>query len=172
MSYWIERQISLTDESGGFIFDANRRSLAYSNKGLLIQTDAGVHPINGFKDFDPGPNSAAMRGGNGALVGEGEAKGIYLKIDSIFGGGNWFVRVLGKWNPHKGDPAHDRICVKNPTWQWKLQNNKMEVALNGVQTFNFGHQANRRLALLDILKDATVHKGRLYVMTEAFSRAV
>ena len=113
-----------------------------------------------------------MQGGKGVLVGEGQAKGIYLKVDYILRNSDWFVWSLGKWNPHKGDPAHDRVCVKNPTWQWELQGNKMKVGLNGVKTYNFTHAARRGIGFTsDILKDATAHKGQLYVMTEAFFEA-
>ncbi|MBT6959307.1 MAG: hypothetical protein HN996_12855, partial [Opitutae bacterium] len=152
----------LFHDTGGFVFDANRRSLAYSEDGLLVQSDAGIHLL---LKLTP-PVDAAMSGRNGVLVGE-ENK-VYLKV----GENKWYALSGPGWRGQPTNPSHDRVCFDNPTWKWELRKNKMKIDLNGGNVHRFDYLTDGKIGFSsDELKDATAHKGLLYVMTEGFFEA-
>jgi len=152
---------------GGFKFDNDRRALAYSNVGLLVQSAAGVHPLTKFNEFDPGPGDAAMPGGEGVLVGE--ANKVYLKV----GGDQWHAWNGAGWKKNPSDPSRNRLCVDKPTWKWEMIKNRIKIGLNGGNVHRFDYRlADGKIGFTsDQFIDATAHKGKLFVMTEGFFEA-
>jgi len=157
---------------GGFLFDSNRRQVAFGQAGLFIQTDAGMHLVDRLDKFDPGIDGSLMVGGPGQLVDEPSRPEVFVKHGRVIEDDRWFVRVAGQWKPHNGNPAANRVCVDNPTWKWELLKNEMQVKLAQGNTHQFRHAINQRVGFSsDLLQDAVLHKGLLYVATDAFLEA-
>lgn len=145
----------------GFIWDMNRRGLAYAQDGLLLQSDAGIHPVQVFEDFDPGPNGLARQGG---ILHYEAGRGVFL-----LHGSTWYRRDPTGWTAEVESPVANRTLVHNTTWVWTLQNGQLDVNLSD-PSHNFAlSQTGRGYSFSsDRLVDVATHRNQLYVMTEAF----
>lgn len=148
-------------EDGQFLWDIDRRSLAYADGRLYLQSKAGIHPVDHLADFDLGPDKQAVH--TGALRSE-QGKDLYY-----WDGTKLYRRNQAKWTADVADPALDRILVDNSTWTWRLQNNVVDIKLTGTaQAFGLS-QTDAGLAFTsDRLVAASAHQNQLYVFTEAF----
>jgi len=145
----------------GFTWDLNRRGLAYSEDGLLLQSDAGIHPVRAFAGFDPGPNDLARQ--EGTLHSEA-GSGVFLYHD-----GTWHRRDPAGWVVGIKDPTLNRTLIDNTTWTWTLQDGKLDVKLpDPSHNFTLSQSKSGYSFSSDRLLDAAVHHDQLYVMTEAF----
>lgn len=166
-----EREIDASIASGqakipafsdqGFIWDANRRGLAYGEEGLLVQTDAGIHSVGAFEHFDPGPDGSARQGAT--LHSEG-GFAVFLHHD-----GTWSKRESTGWVTGVKDPVANRILINDSKWRWELQDGELDIQLS-TQPHEFAFLRDERGYSFssDRLLAAAAHEGRLYVMTEAF----
>lgn len=145
----------LTDT--GFLWDQDRRGLAYENGSLRLATALGIGPLNRIENFYHEPATAET----GHLVSEGE--GVYFQA-----GASWFARVSSAWQPI-GDPTANRELFQDSRWTWRVRNSQILVALNrtrynfsaDVTSQGFGFSSDRLLA-------ASSANGQLFVATEAF----
>lgn len=145
----------LTDS--GFLWDAERRGLAYENGVLRLASGLGIGPSNRIENFFAEPTTAAP----GQIVSEDTT--LYFHA-----GANWFARLANRWQAH-ADPTATRALFQDARWNWSVQNSKVRVTLNATP-YNFsadltpagyGFSSDRLLA-------ASSANGQLYVATAAF----
>lgn len=149
---------ALTDR--GFLWDVDRRGLAYENGQLLLQSAAGVHPVNALSGFDAGP--AGLGTGAGRLCTEG-ASAI---LDGAATGAGLWRRDAGQWAGLPSDPALNRVLLDDPVWSWRMAGGQIGVSLRGdTQAFGAGFGADGFGFTSDRLLAASAHAGRLHVMT-------
>ncbi|MCC7368095.1 MAG: hypothetical protein IT306_06725 [Chloroflexi bacterium] len=146
----------------GFLWDADRRGLAFEDGRLLLQSAAGVHPVDALAGFDGGPNGLGTGAGrlrsegtSGALL-DGGAAGLWRRADA----------AARQWQPLPADPALNRPLLDDAVWSWRLADGQIGVALRGdAQAFaaafgpdGFGFTSDRLLT-------GSAHAGRLHLMT-------
>jgi hypothetical protein len=143
----------------GFIWDANRKGIAISSGQTLIQTDAGILPVDRLSDFDLGFEGLAISGGK--LVSEGNQ--VYLQMDD-----RWARRSISGWRSGVTNPLANRLLVQDIRWTWSLNDGQLEVdlarnplAFRAIWDNGFGFN-------FDEILGATTHADRLYVATPAF----
>ena len=143
-----------------FIWDKNRKGLAYSDDGiLLLQSMAGINSVNNFKNFDHGPDKFYLN--QGMLISE-PAKGLFFNYND-----KWFKRENYKWISGVKNPSKDRVFINNHKWNWELKNGKFIVNLN-TNPYNFKINNNNLGFNSDNLIDATVSNRKLFILTDAF----
>jgi hypothetical protein len=156
---------ALTDR--GFLWDVDRRGLAYEGGRLLLQSAAGIHPVDGLVGFDAGPHG--LGAGGGRLRSEG-ASGALLD-GTTTGAGLWQragrpVDFPGQWQQLASDPALDRPFLDDGVWSWRLAGGQVGVALRGdAQAFAAGFGPDGFGFTTDRLVVASAHAGRLHLMT-------
>ncbi|MCP4360105.1 MAG: hypothetical protein GY796_19030, partial [Chloroflexi bacterium] len=140
-------------QEDGFVWDHDRRGLAFSDSGLLLQSDAGIHPVNALTDFD-------LRSGQ-VFYETGE--GLFLKS-----GDGWYRQESGRWQV-TSDPANNRLLLDNAVWQWQMADNNVRITLAG-DSYNFDYSvAGGQFGFSsDNLRAAAAHQNQLFVATEAF----
>ncbi|MCP4111376.1 MAG: hypothetical protein GY749_38575, partial [Desulfobacteraceae bacterium] len=145
----------------GFIWDRNRRHIALKGNNIFIQSEAGIHPVHGYSDFDPGPENIARF--NGRLHNESKNT-LFFELNN-----SWYKRDFRHWEKYHENPAINRVLADNSQWRWVLQNGKINIKLHG-STHNFGYgQGSFGFSFnSDQLADATADDENLYVMTPAF----
>lgn len=140
-------------QSNGFIWDSNRRGLAFNDSGLLLQSDAGIHPVDELVNFDQSAGRIFYETGKGLFLQDGD---------------NWYRPSGGGWLA-ANDPTDGRLLVNNAIWQWQLVNNNMRVTLTGSsQNFAYQQDSNQFGFSSDRLLAASAHENQLFVATEAF----
>jgi hypothetical protein len=145
----------------GFIWDRDRRGLAFSNTSLLLQSDAGIHPINSLTNFDAGPNQLGRQAG---LLHFETGQGIFLQNNNT-----WYKWDSGNWNLHAVNPTISRILLTNNSWEWRLANGDFRVSLAGAaHDFDYPQPENNFSFSTDRLLAAAVHQGQFYIVSEAF----
>jgi len=145
----------------GFLWDEDRRGLAYSDTALLLQSAAGVQPITAqLTSFDAEPNSIALN--TGQLLSSSMG-GIYLYVPTS---GAWFERVNGVWQTST-DPADNRTLVNDSIWTWQISGGLLSINLNGT-AFDFARTPNRVGFTSDQLRSAAALDNQLLVVTDAF----
>jgi hypothetical protein len=146
--------------SRGFTWDRQKRGLAYGGAGLLVHSDAGIHPVESFTGFEAPPDRAAR----GQLYSRETGK-LYVRQ-----GQTWFRRSgPSQWTQTTANPRENRVLVDNATWKWELRNNELHVQLTGDPydfklipgTAGFAFTA-------DLLGDAAAFNNRVMVMSAAF----
>jgi len=136
----------------GFIWDRDRRGLAYSPDGLLLQTAAGVHLLDRLATFDTRPA--------GTLYG--------LAVDGVFArdtAGTWQQFQDGNW-VLADNPLLTRPLFSDTIWMWALQDGVPQITLNG-DAHNFAVTPDGFTA--DQLQAAAAYEGQLFVATDAFT---
>lgn len=141
----------------GFMWDQNKRGLAYSRAGLLVQSDAGIHLVVGHTGFDTPP-------GPGRLYSEQQGQ-VYFAS-----GSTWYLRQsLASWKSGVTNPIANRVLVDNRTWKWELRKGQLQMQLAGKPfQFKLSSTSEGLSFTSDRLVDAAVYNDRLFVMTEAF----
>lgn len=140
----------------GFIWDRNRRGIAYGPEGLLVQTDAGIHPATALRGFDAGPPGA------GRLVSEGGA--VLLAP-----GATWYRRDGARWQPLAADPVLNRTLFQNATWDWQLAGGTLQIRLAGQPfSFQYGPNGPGYGFSFDRISAASAAAGQILVFSEAF----
>lgn len=146
--------------ASGFIWDSNRRGVAYDEGKVLLQSDAGIQAIGSLSGFDPGPGRLAIATAR-------------LRFETGFGpllqdGNSWQERDGQRWNPVP-DPAADRQLLDNSVWTWRLQNSQLQIDLAApVHRFSNGSAADGFGFNFDRLQVASAYQNRLFVATDAF----
>ena len=148
----------------GFTWDHNKRGLAYTQaSGLLILSDAGLHPVNGYTGFESLPGASTL-----------EFQRLYSPQTGIIyyqQGTSWWKRTApGQWQAGITDPIANRVLLDNATWKWQLQNGDVRIQLKG-DSFRF--RPVWTVAGLgftsDLLRDAVAFNTRLAVLSDAFT---
>ena len=149
--------------SRGFIWDQNKRGLAYIHTDagltLFVHSDAGIHPVNGYSGFEAVPNQGRLY--------SPEADRLYFQY-----GNSWWKRSgPSQWKSTALNPMINRTLVDNGTWKWELRQGVLRILLTG-NSYNFKTVAGSSGFgfTSDQLRDAVNFKGTdsLYIMTEAF----
>jgi len=96
----------------GFTWDQDRRALAFDGENLLLQSRAGIHPVEGYRGFDLGPNQAAAD--KGTLRSEA-GMGVFFQL-----GTRWFHRQGKAWR-ETPDPTANRIAFTDGTLTWEVR---------------------------------------------------
>jgi hypothetical protein len=141
----------------GFTWDQNRQGLAYTSAELLVQSDAGIHPVKGYTGFEPPP-------GQGHLYSYQAGK-IFFKS-----GRTWYERQgPSNWKKVAADPGANRVIVDNDTWKWEKRNDEVEIRLKK-DNYDFKLiSTGAGLAFTaDLLQDAAAVENQLMVMSAAF----
>jgi hypothetical protein len=150
----------------GFNWDKNKRGLAYGARGLLVLSDAGLHPISGYNGFEAEPGETV---GSGGTIYSRQKGTIYYRR-----GQRWFRRnAPSTWTGGVADPRKNRNLLENSTWKWDMVNGRLRIKLKG-QSHGFKPEITARgLGFTsDRLQDAAAVNDRLMVMSEAFFEAV
>ncbi|MGE3912901.1 MAG: hypothetical protein AB7K36_26320, partial [Chloroflexota bacterium] len=150
---------ALTDR--GFLWDLDRRGLAYAGGRLLLQSAAGIHPADALTGFDAGPGGLGT--GAGRLRTE---TGTGAILDGQAAGAGLWQLDQGTWTALPSDPALDRPLLDDAAWSWRMSGGQIAVTLRGdAQAFaasfggdGFGFTSDQLLA-------GSAHAGRLYLMT-------
>lgn len=144
----------------GFIWDKNKRGLAYGDAGLLVHSDAGIHPVDSYTGFETLPPRASQ----GQLYSRETGK-LFVQQ-----GQTWFQRTgPSNWVRVAADPRADRVMVDNRTWKWEMRNGKLHIQLKGNSHDFQLISGNAGLAFTsDLLKDAAAIDNRLMVISGAF----
>lgn len=139
----------------GFLWDRNRRGLAYTADGLIIQSDAGIHPITTLDWFDmgtDGSNAGQLHGEAGRLLYER--------------GGRWSERTAQGWIS-TDDPTQTRDLFATAEWAWRLAEGALRVRLDeSAEPLPTTRDGNRFSFDADRLVDAVLYQGALYLLTE------
>lgn len=141
----------------GFTWDQEKQGLAYTSTDLLVHSDAGIHPVNGYTGFEPAP-------GPGRLYSH-EANKIFFKS-----GQTWYQRQgPSNWKKGAADPIANQIIVDNDTWKWEKRNGVVGIRLKR-DNYDFKLiSTGAGLAFTsDLLQDAAAMGNQLMVMTAAF----
>lgn len=145
----------------GFIWDSGRRSVGYDGTRLLLQSDAGIHPVDRLQAFDAGPDALAL---TEALLESDTGGGVFLRHEN-----GLYRREQGNWITAPVDPLHNRQLVDNSIWDWRLQNGALTIELGGERGSFALVQAGAGMAFTsDLLRAATAYRDSLYVATDAF----
>ncbi len=148
-------------ENGAFIWDVDRRSLAYADERLYLQSHAGIHPVDQLGDFDPGPEELARA--TGSLQSEAGSALYY------WDGATRYQQSASGWRVVAADPAAVRTLVNNTTWQWQLDGNTLTIDLVGIPYgFDLTETDDGLSFTADRMVAASAHDDQLHVMTEAF----
>ena len=152
----------------GFVWDTGRRGIAYQNGQIILQTDAGLHPAQSLANFDPGPDKLAVQGGQ--LYYEGDQ--IYLAQGdkwTRFQPSPWYWPGPGSWEADVLDPIANRLMLTNYRWQWDMQVDQIAITLpDESHQFALSQGPDGLAFNADLLQDAVLHNGDLYVMSQAF----
>jgi WD40 repeat protein len=144
----------------GFAWDQDKRGIAYGDAGLLVHSDAGIHPLDSYTDFETLPPQAPQ----GRLYSRETGK-LFIRQ-----GQTWYRRTgPSNWVRAAADPGANRVMVDTRTWKWEMRNGKPHIQLKG-NSFDFKLiSGNAGLAFTsDLLKGATAIDNRLMVMSGAF----
>ncbi len=148
--------------SGGFIWDADRRGLAYDGSTLLLQSAAGIDPARQpFANFDPGPNELARRDAVLQSDGSGAA---YLYDPPT---GDWYQLDNGRWQNNVSDPHLNRDLLDNNDWSWRLNNGSLNIKLKQ-EAHNFDVLPGDFGFNMDKLRAGAAWGGDIFVATDAF----
>jgi hypothetical protein len=144
--------------TNGFVWDNNRRHVAYVGDEIHLQSDAGIQVLGSrLSRFDGGLNNIALT--NAKLISiDG---GLYLDDNDT-----WYQFLNGSWQPAT-NPNLSRSWVNNSTWQWGIQSGNVSVGLNG-SSHNFGLSTQPLGFTSDILQSAGSNGDTLLISTEAF----
>ena len=96
-----------------FPWDTGRVGIAYSDQGLLMQSNAGIHVLFDFQDFNVGPDGAA-----GQLV--------YENQPCFQGDKGWWKRHPNRSWQESNDFVNNRNLVSGK-WKWVLRNGVLRV---------------------------------------------
>lgn len=146
--------------ANGYIWDSNRRGVAYDEGNVLLQSDAGAQAIGALSAFDPGPSRLAISAGQ-------------LRFEAGFGpllwdGSSWQERDSQNWKLIP-DPAADRQLVSNSVWTWNLRNSQLQIALAApVHDFVYGSTAGGFGFNFDQIRVVSAYQERLFVASDAF----
>lgn len=143
-------------DARGFTWDVERRGLAYEGNKLLVQTAAGIRPVQSLDLLD-----RSLLQTNVVLAGS-TVDGPVAR-DPV--SGQWQVRRDGVWQG-TDDPLASRPLFSDAIWRWELVNGGVTVTLAG-NPFAFaltdgGFSSDR-------LREAVAHDGQLIVTTDAFT---
>jgi hypothetical protein len=147
--------------ASGFLWDVNRRGIAFDGGTLLLQSDMGVHSTWRLAAFDAGPSQLGI--GNGIL--EGDSAGSAYLLDPVLR--TWYQLQGGNWSANVPDPHQNRILLTTGMWNWALQGGVLQIAL-GRDPFAFSFSTRDFGFNFDRLRGAAVFGGTFYVMTDAF----
>lgn len=143
----------------GFLWDRGRRGIGYDTGGLLVQTDAGIHPTSQLKSFDPGPVSP----GTGRLTSEA-TRGVLIE-DS----GRWYSKNSSGWQLEASDPTRNRLLVDNGAWNWTLSQGNLAITLkNTAFGFTYGPSSSGYGFNFDHIRAASTYDDKLFVLSDAF----
>ncbi|MCP4656177.1 MAG: hypothetical protein GY856_12255 [bacterium] len=160
----------ITSTSGGTLdaFGDNgprwdqRRGIAFAGDGLILLSDAGIHPLDLERAaFDPGPGNRALSGGRLRRGRDGE---LYFND-----GTKWYRRQAGAWVPAAASDLQAGARVASRLWTWRWRDGRIEVSRRGDRQRFALHQGTDELyCTSDRLRAATVHDQDLFVLTDAF----
>lgn len=143
-----------------FVWDADRRALAYDSGTLLIQSDAGIGPLATLSEFDPGPGGRAR---TTATLYANESDRLFLRD-----GNQWLARDNGTWAPAT-DPQANRPLLANAAWRWEMRAGALVITLTGDNQQLRLVTVNEGLGFsADRLRAAAAYEGALYVVSDAF----
>lgn len=135
-----------------FIWDRDRRGLAYSPDGLLLQSAAGIHLLDGLANFD----TRAV----GTLYGLA-TNGVFTRDAA----GTWQQLQNNNWIL-TDNPLLMRPLFSDGIWTWALVDGVPQITLNG-ETHIFALTPDGFTA--DQLQAAATYDGQLFVTTDAFT---
>ncbi|MBX2998828.1 MAG: hypothetical protein KF893_09990 [Caldilineaceae bacterium] len=151
-----------------FRWDEGRRGLAFGGSELYLQSDAGIHRVDSYADFDPGPTGVDL-----AMVTLFSEVGgaLHLAADGTLyrqTGGTLFGQSQG-WQANVPHPAYDRTLVDTSAWTWRLAQNRFVVDIGG-QPHDFAHRARSGNYgfTSDWLQAAAWSNSELYILNDAF----
>lgn len=146
----------------GFLWDARRRGIAYDGRKLMLQSDAGIHPVDSILvDFDAGPGGLGRDVGILQSTADGE---VYLFDPQDE---QWHRRSGGNWRAVSGNPYQTRTLLENETWLWRLDSGSLSITLFGnAHEFSFAER-DMSFSSDELLAAASV-SNKLVVATNAF----
>ena len=142
-----------------FLWDRGRRGAALVPGGVMVLSDAGMHPASALRDFDPGP--PGVPSASDSLSTSSVLETFFLRSDL------WYRRAQsGVWDG-AGPPEPRAVEIETTNRRWTRRNGQIEIE-DSQQGQNL-LSANSPLRIFaDELVDAASYGGRVYVMTEAF----
>ena len=142
-----------------FVWDQNRRALAFIDGKLFIQSNAGIHSLDNYRDFSLGPEGKAHQ--EGRL--QGGNRPLFLVSD------RWFEYSNSKWNRHGSNPWLDCTFIDNAHWRWETVNSNLIVRLTqSNEVLDFDRQNGGFGFKSDRLVDANAIVNRLFVVTQSW----
>ncbi|MBC7810844.1 MAG: hypothetical protein H7175_06845, partial [Burkholderiales bacterium] len=152
-----QRNVLLDD---GFLWDANRRQVAFADGELLLQSDIGIHPVSRLEDFDVELDDLST--GEGILQSEGGGLFIFNPTSGV-----WYQRGADGWQRNVPNPLTNRELFTTPFWTWRLNNTALDITLAG-EAQNFAFTTANTTFNFDNVRGAAVHNGALFVASDAF----
>ena len=143
----------------GFLWDAHRKALAFHHGQLFIQDAAGIHPIDSYAHFDPGP----IKGLDGVRIFD-EQGAMYVQANTTY-----YRREDSGWHAIPAHPASSRLLYQDQVWQWELDDWTFRATLDG-PGYQFAYRITPEGAgfTSDKLQAATFARDSLFVMSDAF----
>jgi hypothetical protein len=143
----------------GFLWDADRREIAFDRDLLLINSRAGIHnprryDLFGVRPTGVQPGTLGLRPGT---MGE-----VYFERS-----GRWYQPSGLAWD-EVANPIANRELISTDQWDWRLTNSNFEVVLQDTEPYAFALLNDEIGFTSDALNDAVMHEGFAWISTRAF----
>jgi len=143
----------------GFIWD-ERRSVAYNDQTVLLQSSAGIGSATSLTGFDATPNGVAQQ----SAWLQNLDRAIYLQD-----GATWLEQNgATQWNIVTPSPLDNRPLLSHPLSDWQLTNGQLQITISGTP-YGFGLVPRGLGFSSDQLIAAGLDKSQFVTITDAFT---
>lgn len=143
----------------GFLWDADRREIAFDRDLLLMNSQAGIHNPRRYDLFGLRPTGVQ----HGTLgLRPGTRGDVYFERS-----GRWYQSSHLVWD-EVANPIANRALISTDQWDWRFTSSNLEVMLQDTETYAFGLLNNEIGFTSDALNDAVIHEGFAWISTRAF----
>lgn len=147
----------------GFPWDRNRRGLTWRNGRLQMWSDAGLHDLENFSNFQAMPSDVAA-----GHLWPGTGNGIWLETAS-----GWSKLGQNGWASETTGPNRNQDYVTNSVWSWRQGDGQPLVRLGeGGQTLAWQKTTSGWAFRADLLEDAIADQQHMLVVSRAWLTAL